>query len=246
MKKLVVFLIILFQILNSFSQNNNGYGVVYYNFKPNNSEILNNDKLSEQFKNLYTELNNYSTDVKFIMEFNNKSSIFKITDDLNSDYKPFANDIADRLVGKGSYYCNLERDIQLRKIEGENFLIKSHPSNIEWILTQETKFINKIKCFKAKTTVTKINSSGEYIFEIVAWYAPEIPVSFGPKQFNGLPGLILELKDTHYTFFVDKIELFPSKKIVIKPFKGKVISEEEYKSKTREMMRGLFINSKNY
>ncbi|MDO5979789.1 hypothetical protein [Flavivirga spongiicola] len=36
-----------------------------------------------------------------------------------------------------------------------------------------------------------------YKFRIEAWYASQILVPFEPVEFNNLPGLILELKDTY-------------------------------------------------
>jgi GLPGLI family protein len=42
---------------------------------------------------------------------------------------------------------------------------------------------------------------------VTAWYAPDIPVRFGPIGYGGLPGLILELQNESATFYVTKINL---------------------------------------
>lgn len=39
-----------------------------------------------------------------------------------------------------------------------------------------------------------INSKGTFEFPIEAWYVPELPYNTGPADFEGLPGLIVEVK----------------------------------------------------
>lgn len=64
---------------------------------------------------------------------------------------------------------------------------------------------------------------------ITAWYTPEIPVSQGPENYWGLPGLILEANDGKTTILCSKIVLNPKDKADIKaPTKGKAISQSEY------------------
>lgn len=238
MKRIVVIIIIIFPLINISAQNKDIYGAVYYKFKPNKNEVLSGEKSKQPVKDLFKGLHQFMADVKFKLEFLNKKSIFSVSDGLDNGLKPKGASIASKLISNGDYYCDLNKDMQLRKVDGE-ILVKTQPSSIKWILTQETKEINNYLCYKAVSSITNKNSTGVYTFEILAWYTPEIPVSFGPKQFIGLPGLILELKDTHYTFYADKIELFPNEKPIIKPFKGKVISEEKYKERIKEMMGGF-------
>ena len=42
---------------------------------------------------------------------------------------------------------------------------------------------------------------------ITAWYSPEIPVSQGPENYWGLPGLILEVNDGKTTILCSKVVL---------------------------------------
>ncbi|WP_456376809.1 GLPGLI family protein [Lutibacter sp.] len=239
MKKLIIITTLLFQIANCFSQTQDVYGNVYYKFQPNKNEVLNDENTKQHVKDFFKGIKEYMSNVTFKLKFFNNTSIFTVGNEMDSEINLNGGEIANKLVSKGSYYCDLDRDMQLRKVEGEEFLIKTQPSKIKWELTQETKNINNFKCYKAITSVTNKNFSGEYIFEIIAWYTPEIPVPFGPKQFNSLPGLILELKDTHNTFFAEKIELYPKDKISIKPFKGKIISEEKYNEKIEDNLKGF-------
>ena len=71
---------------------------------------------------------------------------------------------------------------------------------MEWSLMNEEREILGYKCKKATTTY----SGREY----TAWYSIDIIISEGPYKFNGLPGLILSIKDTknHHSFEVNGIK----------------------------------------
>ena len=76
---------------------------------------------------------------------------------------------------------------------------------------------------------------------VEAWYTPQVPVSHGPLEYWGLPGLILEVSAGKTTMLCSKITLNPAEKIEIKaPAKGKEVSKQEYKetivSKMQEFM----------
>jgi len=65
--------------------------------------------------------------------------------------------------------------------------------------------------------------------EIEAWYTPMIPVSQGPDDYWGLPGLILEISVNNTTLLCSKIVMNPEEKIDIEaPDKGKEVTKKEY------------------
>jgi len=71
----------------------------------------------------------------------------------------------------------------------------------EWKLTGDTTTIHGYKTQKATC-----DFGGR---SWVAWFSPDIPYSDGPFKFNGLPGLILNIRDSrnHYVFellFIEK------------------------------------------
>ena len=82
-------------------------------------------------------------------------------------------------------------------------------------------------------TVDPLNQEIEHekqeMVEVIAWYSPMIPVSQGPTEYWGLPGLILELSAGNTTMLCSKIVMNPEEKIEIKrPTKGEVVTKKEY------------------
>lgn len=64
---------------------------------------------------------------------------------------------------------------------------------------------------------------------ITAWYTPEIPVSQGPENYWGLPGLILEVADDKTVLLCSKIVINPKEKKEIKaPNKGEKVTQAEF------------------
>ena len=69
----------------------------------------------------------------------------------------------------------------------------------------------------------------EEMVEITAWYTLSIPISQGPTEYWGLPGLILEVSAGNVIMLCSKIVMNPEEKIKIKrPTKGKVVTKKEY------------------
>ncbi|HEY5689130.1 MAG TPA: GLPGLI family protein [Yeosuana sp.] len=84
--------------------------------------------------------------------------------------------------------------------------------------------------------------------EVEAWYTPMIPVSQGPDDYWGLPGLILEISVNNTTLLCSKIVMNPEEKIKIEaPDKGKEVTKKEYQEiisvKMQEMRDNLGRNS---
>ncbi|MBR9913938.1 MAG: GLPGLI family protein [Algicola sp.] len=75
---------------------------------------------------------------------------------------------------------------------------------------------------------------------VTAWYTPQIPVSIGPAEYHGLPGLILEVTADRTVMLCTKITMNPQEKATIeKPKRGEVVTRDEYnqimKDKIEEM-----------
>ena len=128
--------------------------------------------------------------------------------------------------GKQTFYQDNRNHYVIYKtnILGEEFNVISSLYSIKWELTREEKKIGNYKCYKAITFLNKKT-------KIEAWYSPEIPLSFGPKGFGGLPGLIIELKENNIIYYANKIALNKEKEFIIEfPEKEKIISKEKFDS----------------
>lgn len=77
---------------------------------------------------------------------------------------------------------------------------------------------------------------------VEAWYSPQIPVSHGPAEYWGLPGLILEVSAGNTTMLCAKIVMNPKEQIIIEaPSKGKEITKSDY----QETVKGKMLEMRN-
>lgn len=189
------------------------------------------DSADKMLKSAYKKME----EINYFLEFNSTSSIFQ--EDLKMQVDNEKNTIAyilSKSLGDtdGVFYTErkLNKTLHQKEFESELFLVKVSTKN-KWVLTQETKKIGKYTCYKAIKKDSYIDSSVNTIdINVVAWYAPEIPYSYGPTKYNGLPGLILELTNHQITISASKIVLENVQKIIKKPKKGIEITQKKYDS----------------
>ena len=87
---------------------------------------------------------------------------------------------------------------------------------------------------------TETETDEPKMVEIVAWYTPMIPISQGPADFWGLPGLILEVSAGNVTMLCSKIVMNPEEKTEINvPTKGDVVTKKEYNEIITEKMQQM-------
>jgi GLPGLI family protein len=133
---------------------------------------------------------------------------------------------------------------------GKPFLVKDSLKTYDWELTGNTKKIGEYEVQEAKYSRivdSKRFSMGMEEMEVTkdtihvtAWFAPQIPVSHGPADFWGLPGLILELQNEGMTYIADRIVLNPTESVEIEvPKKGEKISSEAYRALADEKMKDM-------
>jgi len=113
---------------------------------------------------------------------------------------------------------------------GKPFLIVDSISKLNWTLINEKNIIKGYECFMAKTTFEDIAFDNNIkTFEVIAWYAPSIPIRHGPDEFWGLPGLILEIEFNNIKIKASEITLMTDESYKFKePNKGKIVSLDEY------------------
>lgn len=194
----------------------------------------------------------------FVLTFDKTSSVYKEEKKLKA---PVARQGGNRVMvfgnggGNDIVYKNVKENRFVNKTEimGKLFLIKDELPSYDWKMTGETKNIGIYTCYKATYTreeertnmsvengeVTEKTKKVDVV--TTAWYAPSIPVSNGPGNYNGLPGLILEVREGDQTIICSEIGLNPKDKIVIEePRKGKKVSQSQYEKimakKSKEML----------
>lgn len=99
---------------------------------------------------------------------------------------------------------------------------------LDWDISSNIKKIGDYVCYQAVATEKLYSRKGYYYYRnVVAWFTPDIALNFGPKNYNGLPGLVLEIQTGKYTLTATSINLNPEESFEITPPKGFVISEEQ-------------------
>jgi len=203
----------------------------------------------------------------YVLTFNKKASIYKQEEKLDQSSTGRGGMRFMMMGGSGSgkFYKNSQTKISAKENEfsGKNFLIKDDLITYEWKMEQQTKMIGENLCFKATTVVERPVRNTNFKFGrrhndkeeeekeepkgdvmeliiVTAWYTLDIPVSHGPDDYWGLPGLILEVSDGSNQILCTKIVMNPKEKTVIaEPTKGKVVSQKEYdeilENKMKEM-----------
>ncbi|KAB1157357.1 GLPGLI family protein [Tenacibaculum aiptasiae] len=193
------------------------------------------EQLKKQFQKTYT------------LNFNKSESVYTQNKELSAPQAIGGNSISVISIGGGGgsdiLYKNIadKRYVNKTEISGKRFLIKDKLEDYDWEMTSETKNIGNYTCYKAvrkreetRTSFTMTDGKREekkdkVTVTTVAWYTPQIPLSNGPEQFWGLPGLILEIQDGKLTIVCTEIVMNSSEKIDIKePTKGKKVTQEKF------------------
>ncbi|MEM5565929.1 GLPGLI family protein [Psychroserpens sp. AS72] len=198
----------------------------------------------------------------YTLNFNKTESYFTENDML--DAMSGATDSWGKNFAAGDQYKNVKTNTQIQDQEfyGKRFLVKDSLQSINWKLGSESKQIGNYMCFKATASIPteeltwysfswgKLAPSapeterGETtepqidVTEVEAWYSPQIPVSHGPSEYWGLPGLILEVSAGDTTMLCSKLVLNLDETIQIEaPSKGKEVNKKEYQETIVEKMK---------
>jgi len=225
---LITFLFLLSLI--SFSQIKSGS--VTYAFKAplkQDSTIVISDRASKMIKHIRDEINNFEATLLFS---GSKASFILSKDmDIDNQTKYYRKSAKGLFNLKDSYFADIETGSISRESEfdGRKFIIVSKIKDLKWKLTNKTKKIGNYVCYKAETTSSYETRKGKRFLAITAWYTPEIAVPFGPKNYVGLPGLILELEEGKDRIsFIAKDLKFDKKNKINEPKDGIRVTEKEY------------------
>ncbi|PZO29889.1 GLPGLI family protein [Flavobacterium macrobrachii] len=205
-----------------------------------------------------------ATEKQYVLTFNKTECLYE--EEQKLEEPKGASDgmsISISFSGGGKKYLNVKdkNSIVEDEIFGKEFLIVEPLVKPEWKLIDETKKIGDYNCFKAELTIPvsekqkkdyeeflKKEEKKPALFKmekpedkvITAWYTPEIPVSFGPDNYWGLPGLILEVSEERLIILCSKVVLSNKEKTKIKaPNTGEKVTQKKFdeiqKKKTDSM-----------
>jgi GLPGLI family protein len=219
-----------------------------------------------QMKSMVPE---FRTD-KFELIFNEAVSLFRsVVDDEAPD--PFANAGGGGGGGMrmnfrmptANTYTDLAKQTQYeeRAFFEKEFLIIDSLKQYKWKLSEETKTIAKQLCKKATTMISapqirmRVSMGGggnntdttantpraPKETELVVWYAENIPVSFGPDNYSGLPGVIMEIDQDNGATVTTAVEVsakYPKKELVA-PTKGDKMNRAQFQENMQKLMQDM-------
>ncbi|MBT8273519.1 MAG: GLPGLI family protein [Bacteroidia bacterium] len=252
-------LAVIFFSSSSFKQSNPEFQGKAYYFAKSSLELGDwGARLSAaQKKQIQARLKN-RLEKTYVLTFNKEESIFEEEDKL--DAISGATDSWGKNFTPGDQYKNIKADAQIQTQEfyGKYFLVKDKLQPIEWVMGTESKKIGNYTTFKATASIPtdelnwyafswdQLRSNDEEssdeteipMTEVEAWYTPQIPVSHGPLEYWGLPGLILEVSAGNTTMLCSKIIMNPEERDEIKiPKRGTEITKNEYQKTIENKMR---------
>ena len=238
MKKQIILLFIVFTNTIIYSQTISGKVTYVASMTPISDKKIDslflnrkvkNPKMNKWARSIYKNTPN----VKSYLDFTNGESIYYVEDKMQVEGKSTFNMNRIFAGGDNKVYKNTSTKEYLKEYVRENLLIEKKEK--KWKITQESKQIGGYLCFKAidiESTNTKMKP--------VVWFTPQIPVSFGPLEYNGLPGLVILVEMYNRTISASKIILNPKEKIILKKLiKGERITEQAFKEKTKSFFDSL-------
>lgn len=129
-----------------------------------------------------------------------------------------------RMGSDSDMYINKEEGIVLDQINmfDKDFLVKEELKQYKWkIIATEQREILGHTCMKAEYQDTSNL--------VTAWFAPQIPLSYGPADFTGLPGLILAVSDGEDRIILaTTVETNISEVSIDKPASKKTYTRDEF------------------
>ncbi|MBO6643516.1 MAG: GLPGLI family protein [Muricauda sp.] len=130
---------------------------------------------------------------------------------------------ASIVAGKGVYFYENNGNLIIQKeFAGDLFLVEPDSAEFGWKILDERKMIGEFECIKA-IGVNKGFDNKEST--VIAWFSPQINIPYGPKEYFGLPGLILEVEDKGIIYYCSSISF--REQHIKKTIQGIRITEEK-------------------
>lgn len=139
---------------------------------------------------------------------------------------------------KATYYTHTGegRYVNSQPVADKLFLHSGPAEEIDWELTEHRIAPSTQTCGLALKVATAVSAVGD---TLTAAYAPALPVDFGPENYHGLPGGIIQLsvKNGEAEKVYTASNLRPGKEYatVEPPVKGKEVSSERFAELKRKV-----------
>jgi GLPGLI family protein len=232
------FILLLVISLNGFTQKISGKVTYVVSMESYTKEKI--DSIAKNMKTKNVKMDKWmrdifenTPDVNAFLEFKNTESLYFVEDKMQNDGKPTYNVNRTSAGGDDKYYKNTKTGEYFKENSTFGELLLIEIDTKKWEITQESKKIGNYLCYKS----IDINSTNRKMKPVV-WFTPEIPVSFGPLKYNGLPGLVILVEMYKRTISVSEIILNPEEEIIInKPTKGEKITAEEARQRGAAMWK---------
>ncbi len=189
----------------------------------------------------FTRMFEFINSMEIKLLHNQARSFFGLVDTFYSDDIALASDQRKAEISvdmhETSYHYDVERKeiIKTTDFEGQIYNIHKKFNDIVWEKHSKTKTINGYTCYKATRTWSYSTWKGGLETVVVAaWYAPDIDLPLGPKNYVGLDGLILELEEKFKSgatrvYYVSKMNINTDEVINIQPYKvGRRVTPVEF------------------
>ena len=241
MKKSLTYLFFIGSILSVLAQNKMGLVRYQLDMSAKYERSKDDNGKSKEMKALAFGIMKAAENIEFALYFNGELAEFDKVKKMISEGDKYASfeGLAVLVSESRNYITDPRKPFQIQKqmFEGRLRYVQHMRPQRNWKLSKESKKIGEFICYKA----TFIRSVPAGDFEVTAWYAPEIPVSLGPKNYYGeLPGLILELHDNISSFRATNVQLHEKEKNRIYwPKESEYISAEEYEKQSENLNRRL-------
>lgn len=237
-------LVLLFNYLTCYAQKKSGMAtyevIIESNEKVNKSIISANSDSKKLFDFKNVNPTTYS------LEFNDSISLFQISTKLANDNNELNSRISSILSGSNKKYL-INRKMSLVKkqvdVSGSKIIIVDNKPH-KWKLLNDTYSIDGKTYLKAEAVVKEMRTNGKLVDVLVtAWYDPNIPLSLGPYNYYGLPGMIVKLSEKNKIITLKSITFKSRGKKLSEFKKGTIMTESEYNSYMKKKVMENFIKN---
>lgn len=200
----------------------------------------------------------------YLLTFNKQECLYEEIQKLDKPKAPSTGMVMSvTFSSNGKTYLDTKAKSKIVEDEifGKEFLIVDALVKPDWKLVDETKKIGNYTCYKAEIIipVTEKQKSDFKDFlkkqenkislfpmqepkdkVVTAWYTPEIPFSLGPRNYWGLPGLILEVNEGNLIMLCSKVTLSNKEVTKIKiPNTGKKVTQAKFDALEKEKIDSM-------